>query len=525
MLNEVIKLVSSTIEPKLLHSCITVIAAFFPGKKIEINPDNSHLNEPISEVNADEVLSASGQLVTYKEVVLKINTVTFDSFKVSWTENNKVIHQKIITSNLTLKEIEDESTLPGKEPLFQILVKRALFIFLKEFIKIDNPWGILTGIRPGKLLLKMEERGLPVENQTKVLTNIYMVSEEKARILQSIVEVQKPYIKRYQTRPDLISIYLSIPFCPSRCFYCSFPSEQLSVSKKSLLSQYLHALVEEIRMTGQVMRDYGLKADNIYIGGGTPTILEVSDLEMLLRVIRDNINTEKDLEFTVEAGRPDTIDLDKLELLKKYGVNRLSINPQSMQEETLKKIGRNHLVSDILDSYSLARELADWVINMDLILGLPGESLAEVSDSLEKVLELKPDNITVHALALKRGSKAWEKNYEHNSRENWVGIENYLSKKIRAAGYRPYYLYRQKNIVGNLENIGYAFPGQECRYNVAIIEEQQNILGLGAGGSSKILQGNNGHVNIYNPIGLNHYLKGFREVHIKRREALLNASQ
>jgi oxygen-independent coproporphyrinogen-3 oxidase len=499
MVSEVIRVVSSTIEEKLLQSCSAVIAAFFPGKKIELA----------------EVLSAS------KELIMEINTESPNSFRIRWLEDSKIILQEVIDSPLAL--FENGFRPPGKEPLFQILVKRAIFIFLKKLTGKDNPWGILTGIRPGKLLRKMADNSLTAETQTKILTALYSVSEEKTRLLQSIAAVQSPYLNKYQANPKVISVYLTIPFCPSRCFYCSFPSEQLSAHNQALLSQYLQTLHEEIRMTGQMMRELGLRADNIYIGGGTPTILEAGDLEMLLRVIRDNISTEKDLEFTVEGGRPDTIDSSKLKILKNYGINRLSINPQSMQDETLKRIGRKHQVSDILNCYVLAREMADWVINMDLILGLPGEKFAEVSDSCEEVLKLRPDNLTVHALALKRGSIAWEENYVHSCQENWLSLQSLLDQRLGAEGYRPYYLYRQKNIVGNLENVGYALPGKECRYNIAIIEEKQNILGLGAGAASKILQGNSGHVNIYNPLGLNHYLKGYRQVHLKRLQALLGS--
>lgn len=500
-MSNVINVISSTIEQKVLNSCSAIIAAFFPGKIIENNC--SEHNEVFCSTL--EIERSIMQASTF-EVRLR-------------TEKENVFYQQIKSEK---PEILDELSLPGKEPLFQILVKRAIFLFLTKYTGEIIPWGILTGIRPGKLVLRMENLGLIKEIQMKILTDLYLVAEEKAELLQTITEIQRPYLLHNKERSDLVSVYLTIPFCPSRCFYCSFPSMQLPASPKSkkVLQKYLAALYSEVELTGEILKELGLKAESIYIGGGTPTILEATELEMLLKVIQTNILTDDQVEYTVEAGRPDTLDYKKLAVLKKYQVNRLSINPQSMQEQTLRRIGRNHQASDIIECYGLARELSDWVINMDLILGLPGEELPEIRNSVEKVLGLRPDNLTVHALALKRGSIAWENNYVHSVKQDWVGIQHQVEQQIRTSGYKPYYLYRQKYIVGNLENVGYALPGRVCRYNIAIIEEQQNIIGLGAGAASKILKRDSGHVNIYNPIGIDHYSAGFGEVHLKRKRLL-----
>ena len=490
-----IDIISSTIEQKTLNSCNSIIAAFFTGKNIRMN-------------------SAKEELFPTFTLKIEVNTKVPNAFEIRIMENNQVFFCQVIdfrTNGLPL---------PGKEPFFQILLKRAIYIFLTEFTGEVLPWGILSGIRPGKLILRMQDLGLNKETQARILTELYMVSEEKANLLRTINEIQRPYLLKIKERPDLVSVFLTIPFCPSRCFYCSFPSTQLSVKNRGLFQNYLDALYQEVKLTGEMMKELGLKADSIYIGGGTPTILNATELEMLFQVILKNIKMDDQIEYTVEAGRPDTIDYAKLIILKNYQVNRLSINPQSMQEQTLRKIGRNHLVTDVLKCYGLARELSDWVINMDLILGLPGEGPNEIRDSVEKVLTLRPDNLTVHALALKKGSIAWDENYEHSSCQNWLGIQSEVAQQIKSAGLNPYYLYRQKYNVGNLENVGYALEGKECRYNMAIIEEQQNIIGLGAGATSKILKGNSGHINIYNPIDLKHYLKGFREVHLKRKRVL-----
>jgi len=289
-----------------------------------------------------------------------------------------------------------------------------------------------------------------------------------------------------------------------------------------LLSAYLRVLRQEIKYTAEVLKTKGLKVDSIYIGGGTPTVLNHKDLEGLLSTVIEEIPALEVTEFTVEAGRPDTIDKGKLYLLKQYGVNRLSINPQTMQEKTLKKIGRTHGIEEFRLKYWEARNLSDWVINIDLIIGLPGEGQREILDSIAKVLELRPDNLTVHALALKRGSQAWENNYIHNAGQNWDKIQDVSQEMIFAAGYVPYYLYRQKNIVGNLENVGYCLPGKECRYNIVMIEEICSVIGLGAGAGSKILNMNNMlHENIYNPADVKLYIDRFSEVREHRKFSLI----
>lgn len=494
---------SSTIEHKILKSCQTIIAAFFPGKKIEISTDSMELG-----------------VMNFLEINLSPDEPHTFMFRL--LENDQVIClQNINSSGITA--LDQNCPLPGREPFVQILAKRALQLFLTSLTKQQMPWGILNGIRPGKLVRKMGEMELDEANQDSILQELYMVSEDKTNLLKAIAHVQKPYIRAMQERQDLVSVYLTIPFCPTHCFYCSFPSKQLIPKDRKLLDTYLEALYQELELTGDSLKEMGLQADCIYIGGGTPTILENQELEELLQTIQKHIPLLEQAEYTLEGGRPDTIDKGKLAVMKKYGINRLSINPQTMHDETLNRIGRRHRTEDIIRCFSLARNISDWVINMDLILGLPGESFQEMQESVEKVLALQPDNLTLHALALKKGSPAWENHYSHkstNNHQDWTAFQNTLQKAVVQAGLIPYYLYRQKYIVGNLENVGYTIPGQECRYNIAMIEEQQNIIGLGAGGSSKILQGSSGHVNLFNPIEINHYLSGFRNVHNQRKKLL-----
>lgn len=489
---------SSTIDKKVLLSCNSLIAAFFPGRKII---PGSPADPAACPPDAGTTLSLDGN----RDLVF---TAGF------FTDKQEVSRRIDFSGDEELTSLP----LPGKEPLFQIMVKRALFVFLTAITGQRIPWGILTGMRPGKLMARMDELQLQDREQKKILRDLYLVEEEKIFLLDTIREIQSPYLQTMRARPDLIALYLTIPFCPSRCFYCSFPSHSLTAKNSGLLESYLEALAQEIRLTGKMMNELGLKADSIYIGGGTPTVLAAEKLAVLLQNIRRDIPAAADLEYTVEGGRPDTLDKAKFTLLQAFGVSRISINPQSMQDQTLRQIGRNHQVADIVACFRLAREIGSFFINMDLILGLPGEGAAAVQDSLQQVLHLHPDNLTLHALALKRGSDAWENHYVPARQEHWAEILRETGLAIRQEGYLPYYFYRQKNIAGNLENTGYCRPGTACRYNMAIIEEKQTIIGLGAGAASKILKKDAGHTNLYNPLDLPLYITRLAENHRKRAE-------
>jgi len=498
-MNTEILVLSLTIEQRILSSCRPIIAAFFPGKSIRVSTC-----KPSED--------------TLFMICIEKNTAEFPAFMFSLINNDNEVFQTIYSEKM--REFA-EIPLPSKEPLRQILVKRALVVFLTAVTAEKMPWGILTGIRPGKLLSRMGDQGLDKQTRSHILTNLYLLEKEKVNLLETIADVQEPYLRKMKHRPNAISLFLMIPFCPSRCFYCSFPSNLRTVRNTERIQAYLNTLRHEVRLTGDMMKEMGLTADCIYIGGGTPTSLAHKEMEALFGDIQKYIPKDYALEYTVEAGRPDSIDKSKLFLMKDFGVNRISINPQSMQEETLIKIGRKHTVSDILTCFRMAREMGDWHINMDLILGLPGEEYPEMINSLETVLALEPDNLTVHALALKRGSQAWEASNEtHRQKRNWIFIQKEIQQRIMAAQFKPYYLYRQKNIAGNLENIGYSIPGKICRYNIGIIEEKQMIIGLGAGASSKIHKSTEGHLNLYHPIDLRRYMECYAEKHRQKVEIL-----
>jgi len=490
---------SDSIDVKMLQSCNSIIAAFLPGKTVRFN-------------TKEEI----GCFSDFFQIELD-PTLTF--FTLYYYQKDKLLlSRKYDLLPLTLEQI---ITLPGKEALHQIQVKRAIYLFLQDLTGKKVPWGILTGVRPGKLVLRMQELGIPMVEQKKILAELYMVDDEKIKLLWDIAESQKICLeKAYQNKTN-IAVYISIPFCPSRCFYCSFPSRDIgSHYNKNLLILYLKTLKREIELTGKLMKKHNLKADKIYIGGGTPTILNLEQLTYLLEVIHKNIDMLPKTEYTIEAGRPDTLNESKMKLMSGYGINRISINPQTMQDKTLEIIGRTHTVADIVAKYYEAREISDWVINMDIILGLPGEGLAEVKQSVDQILQLKPDNITVHAFSLKKGSKAWDQNYIHTHEKDWLNVQRYVNQKLTSEGFKPYYLYRQKYIVGNLENIGYSIPGKECHYNIVMIEEKQIILGLGAGATSKIFYAEEKHENIYCSNDVNYYINNFDKFHCKKEKLL-----
>lgn len=362
-------------------------------------------------------------------------------------------------------------------------LKQLLYGLLFETTGKQLPWGTLTGIRPTKIAMQLLEQGKTEEEISEYMQKTYLASGEKAELSIEIAKRERQILSGIHYEKGY-SLYIGIPFCPTTCLYCSFTSFPICVWKKRV-SEYLDALEKEIDFVREACRDKIL--DSVYIGGGTPTTLEAGELERLLFKIRHTFDFENVLEFTVEAGRADSITREKLKVLKKYGVTRISVNPQTMNQKTLKLIGRQHTVEQVVEAFHMAREEGFDNINTDLILGLPGENEADVAYTVERVKELTPDSLTVHSLAIKRASRL----------SQWI-LENGISTlhntdetmRIAAAGaydlgMQPYYLYRQKNMSGNFENVGYAKPGKAGIYNILIMEEKQTIVALGAGSITK----------------------------------------
>lgn len=361
--------------------------------------------------------------------------------------------------------------------------KLVLYGDLCDYTGRTLPWGNLTGVRPTKLAMGILAEGLDDEGAVERLKAEHAVSDEKARLSVDIAKREKQILSAVDCH-DGYSLYIGIPFCPTTCLYCSFTSYPIS-AWKTKIREYFDALFKEIDFVAE--RYKGRLPDAVYIGGGTPTTLEADELERLLEKLRISIDFSGVKEFTVEAGRADSITRDKLEVLKKYGVTRISINPQTMKEDTLKLIGRQHTVAQVKEAFAMARNEGFDNINMDIILGLPGELEADVENTIHEIEKLSPDSLTVHSLAVKRASRLsqWIEENGIGTLINTDATMRIAREGARRLGMEPYYLYRQKNMSGNFENVGYARDGKYGIYNILIMEEVQTIIALGAGSISK----------------------------------------
>lgn len=383
----------------------------------------------------------------------------------------------------------------------------------KKIRNIELPWGVMSGIRPAKSVRQFFEQGMNEEEVKKMLRSIYDVSEKKCDLALTVAKNERKILEKIED--NSVSIYIGIPFCPSRCLYCSFVSTDVRVSGK-YMDEFCVLLCKEIEKTGEILRELGFFVQNIYIGGGTPTTLSAENLTLIFESIKKNIDLSHMEEFTLEAGRPDTITREKLLAAKKGGVNRISINPQTMNGETLKKIGRRHTPEMYGEAFRLARGLGFDNINTDLIAGLPGENFEMFKNSLEKIIEYNPEDITIHSMCIKRAAALQFSNSELTGYDEMNKMLGYAQSRMKDIGKEPYYMYRQKNISGNLENVGYSDSGHMSFYNINIMEEAQTIIALGGGGSSKIVLGDRIErvVNFKEPY---EYIKRFDEI-IERKE-------
>lgn len=362
-------------------------------------------------------------------------------------------------------------------------LKEHLYRLLEEETGRSLPWGTLTGIRPTKIPMQLLDEGKSKEEVASYMKKTYLASDEKIDLSIAIAERERALLSKLDYK-DGYSLYIGIPFCPSTCLYCSFTSYPLA-SWRTQVDAYLDALEKELDYVAA--KNYHKKLNSIYIGGGTPTTLEPYQLDRLIRKIRCSFDFSHCIEFTVEAGRPDSITKEKLQVLRHNGISRISINPQTMKQETLDIIGRHHTVEQTIESFKLARSLGFDNINMDLIMGLPEENIDDVRHTMEVLKELDPDNITIHSLAIKRAARLniFKDRYESMQMVNTQEHMDLCAEYCAQMGLSPYYLYRQKGMAGNMENVGYAKPGKAGVYNVLIMEERQTIIACGAGASTK----------------------------------------
>ncbi|MBQ5883725.1 MAG: coproporphyrinogen dehydrogenase HemZ [Clostridia bacterium] len=399
-------------------------------------------------------------------------------------ENGKTILISIFSYNGKTYNDKKEyfNITDGQAELY--LAGMVLEQFISEF-KFKPNWGIVTGVRPSKLMASIIDE-VGEENARERFIEKYLAKPEKAELAFQVAKMEERIIKT--ATGDSFSLYISIPYCPTRCSYCSFVSHSISNEKaKDLIPQYVEFLCEELKVTAKIAKQNGLYLKSIYWGGGTPTTLTSEQLDKILTVIEENFDLSNCIEYTVEAGRPDTITKEKLDTLKKHNVNRISINPQTFNNSVLEEIGRCHTAEETVEKYNLARETGFNVINMDLIAGLPTDTIEGFKYSLEQAIALNPENITVHTLSLKRSSTIVTEDEKGNLDATVTSdMVEYAITRLTENGYKPYYMYRQSKSLGNLENVGWSKKDKECYYNVYMMSECQTVLSVGAGSVIKL---------------------------------------
>lgn len=438
---------------------------------------------------------------TYKYESEKVCRIFFPTAKITFAEENapeaadedRVIAEKKETENgavyacmavvggkTAFAAVKED---PSKAELIEEnALAAAMLQALGELTGITPPWGILTGVRPSKLMRKLIAQRGEAQAVRSFQTEL-QVSPSKTELARRVALAENDAVAL--SRPDSCSLYVAIPFCPTRCSYCSFVSHSIASAKK-LIPDYVRLLGEELRQTAAIVRELGLRLETVYFGGGTPTSLSAADLAALLDTVNASFDMTGLREFTVEAGRPDTVDEEKLRVLKNGNVGRISINPQTFSDAVLENIGRKHTAADIEEKYLLARKTGFDNINMDLIAGLAGDTPEGFAATVDRAITLAPENITVHTLALKRAADLVTGGGETGSADHTPQMVEYANAALSAAGYAPYYMYRQSKSLGNLENVGWTVPGKACLYNIYMMEETHTVLACGAGAVTKL---------------------------------------
>lgn len=411
----------------------------------------------------------------------------------------------------------ENSSAQMKKKIFTAVCTRSFLHAAKQIKPISLPWGVMCGIRPAKNAREMKESGYNISEVRNIFKDVYEVSDKKTELALTVAKNEEKLLK--EIKPDSVSLYIGIPFCPTRCVYCSFVSTDIRTSGK-YMPEFVEKLMLEIDKTAEVIKKINSYVDTIYIGGGTPTTLSARDIERICERLHKHFDFSKIREFTLEAGRPDTITREKLIAAKNGGVDRISINPQTMNDETLKRVGRTHSANMIRESFKTARDAGIKNINMDLIAGLPGEDTEMFIYSLEEVIKLDPEDITIHSLCVKRAADFTRAEGVLTESEQMNKMLDYAQKRMYETKREPYYMYRQKNSSGNLENVGYAKQGYMSSYNINIMEEKQTIIALGGGGSTKIVMGDRIEriFNFKDPL---EYIRRFDEI-LKKKDMVFN---
>ena len=422
------------------------------------------------------------------------------------------------------KGTESFEYVVGKTYKLKDEVKKAVFIYFSKHTTNQLPWGTLIGIRPSKKALELLQEGYSEEAIIAEFKEKHVTREDKAQLCIDVANFEKNIVNKSK---DNISVYIGMPFCPTRCLYCSFASNPIA-SCKDVVEPYLVALSHEIKEISRYIQEKKLNIECVYFGGGTPTSVNDEQFEFVMKSIYEGfVQSNNVREFTVECGRPDSITFKKLTTMKKYGVHRISINPQTMNDDTLELIGRTHSVDSVREKFTMARELGFDNINMDLIVGLPGEKISHIIKTCDEIFKIQPDSITVHGMSIKRASKLHEKmlnNYRFviPGQEELNQMYHHTVELSKMLNMEPYYMYRQKNMVGNMENIGYKRLGKEGIYNIQMIEEKQTIIALGADAVCKVVfLEENRHERFANVKDVREYIKRIDEM-IQKKIALLD---
>ncbi|MDE5862609.1 MAG: coproporphyrinogen dehydrogenase HemZ, partial [Ruminococcus sp.] len=438
---------------------------------------------------------------------------TGDDFVVAGVENEK-IYTDIKLNGETFHSERNIPTTDDKYTEHELC--RIIYHVLKEKIKVNTPWGLMTGIRPVKKVTELLAQGKNFPEIEKILTEKYELSPEKLKLAYDTAVNQLPIVENINRKA--VSLYISIPFCPSRCSYCSFVSHSIESAGK-LIPDYVQCLCKELEIISRIISETGTEIDTIYFGGGTPSDIPAEDIRTIMECVRKNFDLNKIREYSFEAGRPDTITAEKLHIIKEYGADRISINPQTLNNDVLKVIGRRHTADDTLKAYELARKEGFRNINTDLIAGLPDDTPESFRNTLDKIIDISPESITVHTLTLKRSSNLFAQG-EENISNPVAEMVDYSIEKLMNNDYQPYYMYRQKNTVGNLENIGYARKGYESYYNIYIMDETQTIIGAGSGASTKLVYPDNRINRIHNYKFPYEYISDFDRLMTKKEEII-----
>lgn len=464
-----------------------LIRLFLPFEKIEVFDNEQHdTNCAICKVYQQE-----------NDTVVCVNLTL---------EGNQVEFSSIVDKSISDKAKETQHELG-----------RQLFYCFEKLTGYRPSWGILTGVRPAKLFLQYCNK-YGKEYAENFFKNKFLVSEEKLKLCQKTVKSEEDIIAL--SSDNSFSLYLSVPFCPTRCTYCSFVSHSIEKAQ-DIIPQYVDLLCKELEITAKIAKDLNLKLETVYMGGGTPTTLTSDQLNQVLNTVRMNFDMSAVREFTVEAGRPDTIDADKLQAIKQNGVTRISINPQTMNDDVLKCIGRKHTAQDTIDAFKLARKTGFENINMDLIAGLPGDTLESFKHTIDEILKLNPESVTVHSLSMKRASTLNTSGQYNEIKAGNLALKmvEHSQKVLSENNILPYYMYRQSKTVGNLENVGYAKRGFEGLYNVYIMDETHTILACGASAVTKLKDNTQKNIRrIFNFKYPYEYINGFDELMSRKTE-------